>query len=76
MPPPVAPGWSMPLSTVPPLFQTLSVGRGPRAVGVVPPTPVTNGWLEGSSTAAWVCGATPPVSQSSAPLSPAAATID
>ena len=66
----------MPLSTVPPLFHTLSVGRGPRAVIVVPPTPVTKGWLEGSSTAAWIWGTAPPVSQSSAPLSPLAATMD
>ena len=37
---------------------------------------MTNGWLEGSSTAACVCGSAPPVLQSSAPLSPDAATID
>jgi len=51
-PPPPAPG-AVPRTppTPPPLFQTCSLGRGPNEVIVVPPTPVTNGWLDGSSTA-------------------------
>src|SRR5580658_4141054 len=53
-------------------FHTFSVGGGPIWDRVVPPTPVTSGWLEGSSTArafdlSWGW-------QSSEPLSPAAAT--
>ena len=36
------------------LFQTASVGGGPTALSEVPPTPVTYGWLAGSSTAALV----------------------
>jgi hypothetical protein len=51
-------------------FQTFWVGAGPRAVISVPPTPVTNGWLAGSSTARAF------VPQSSEPESPAAAKID
>jgi hypothetical protein len=72
----VAPGWSVPLRGVPPLFQAVSPGRGPMECRLVPPTPVTNGWLDGSSTPAWLWGTAPPALQSSAPLSPDAATID
>jgi hypothetical protein len=64
MPPPPAPA-SLELS-----FHTVSVGGGPRAVKLVPPTPVTYGWLAGSSTAS------DEVSQSEEPLSPAAAKTD
>ena len=63
------------MATVPAWFQTLSVGRGPSADNVVPPTPVTSGWLAGSSTAGWVWGSCPEVLQSCAPLSPPAATM-
>src|SRR6202012_3646045 len=75
-PPPVAPACTVGPSNVPPLFHTVSVGRGPVAVSVVPPTPVTNGWLGGAATAGGVPGSDPEVSQSSAPVSPSAATID
>ena len=37
-------------------FHTVSVGGGPMAVSEVPPTPVTHGWLGGSSTAKAVSG--------------------
>src|ERR1700761_5337358 len=64
MPPPPAPvRWEE-------SFHTLCVGGGPRAVGLVPPTPVTYGWLPGSSTASAL------VPQSLEPSSPAAAKID
>jgi len=64
MPPPPAPAPSE-LS-----FQTTWVAGGPSAVSVVPPTPVTYGWLAGSSTASESS------SQSSEPESPAAAKTD
>src|SRR5579884_4339812 len=65
MPPPLAPVWT-------PSFHTLSDGRGPSESIRVPPTPVTYGWLAGSSTCA-VGGAG---KQSSAPSSPEAEKID
>ncbi len=43
LPPPDAPEYR-------PVFHTDSVGAGPRALSVVPPTAVTHGWLAGSST--------------------------
>jgi hypothetical protein len=57
------------------LFHTLSAGAGPGEASVVPPTPVTKGWLAGSSTAGVPLRFCPAMKQSSAPLSPAAATI-
>src|ERR1700747_1258023 len=53
-------------------FHTLSLGRGPSALSLVPPTPVTYGWLAGSST----CAVGGVGKQSSAPWSPEAETID
>ncbi len=60
-----------------PLFQTDSLGGGPSPLSVVPPTPVTNGWLDGSSTASDKSGmlGSGPL-QSSEPSSPDAETID
>ena len=46
MPPPPAPQ-----QQVGPSFQAVSSGGVPAATHDVPPTPVTNGWLDGSSTA-------------------------
>src|SRR5450631_4017403 len=38
-----------------PLFQVVSLGAlAPSWAKVVPPTPVTSGWSDGSSTASWV----------------------
>src|SRR5580704_16432294 len=65
MPPPAAPDWTAAS------FQTDSRGAGLTAARLVPPTPVTNGCEDGSSTARAVLlfwG-----SQSSEPLSPVAA---
>ena len=67
MPPPLAPIDG-------PSFHTVSPRRAPVvgfALRVVPPTPVTNGWLAGSSTCS-VCGVG---KQSSDPSSPDADTI-
>src|ERR1700691_5090081 len=64
MPPPDAPPRAPSDGIV---FQADSVGGVPVALSVVPPTPVTYGWLAGSSTARV------PLSQPSAPSSPAAA---
>src|SRR5215475_844602 len=52
-------GMSWKADTPPPpaptlLFHTASVAGGPTDWSVVPPTPVTNGWLAGSSTASAV----------------------
>ena len=58
-PPPPAPADRMPPVGVPELFQTVSTGGGPSARSDVPPMLVTNGWLPGSSTAAWVSGTVP-----------------
>jgi hypothetical protein len=55
---------------LPPSFQTDSTVGGPSAPSLVPPTPVTNGWLAASSTARAelpFAGAQP-----AEPLSPAA----
>src|SRR5579862_8298630 len=77
-PPPPAPGSKFPASApaLPPPFHTTSLGGGPRALIVVPPTAVTNGWLAGSSTASDGFGSEPLPLQSSDPSSPAADTID
>ncbi len=45
IPPPPAPDAYLALS-----FHTDSVGAGPKALSVVPPTPVTSGWDAGSLT--------------------------
>src|SRR6202035_2724077 len=66
LPPPPVPAKS-------PEFHAVSVGAGPRASRVVPPTPVTHGWLAGSSTARRVSDELGKKKQSSDPSSPAAA---
>ena len=56
-------------------FHAVSVGVDPRAVHDVPPTPVTKGWLDGSSTAKVSSLLTVLPRQSSDPSSPEAATM-
>src|SRR5947209_18610605 len=75
MPPPPAPPWPD-SPTTEPLFQTDSLGAGPGLLSVVPPVPVTNGLLAGSSTASDRFGGPGggPL-QSSEPSSPDAETI-
>ena len=73
-PPPPAPTAGVPGAALSALFQTLSTGGGPIALRVVPPTPVTSGWLAGSSTAAVSSRPAALVAQSSDPSSPPAAT--
>src|SRR5947209_3138818 len=75
-PPPPAPGWR-PTSpvTLPPLFHTDWEGGGPIWLVVVPPTPVTNGWLAGSSTASPLSMLVGGLLQSSDPPSPEAEMI-
>ena len=65
IPPPVAPEA---------LFHTVWVGGGPSLDIVVPPTPVTSGWLAGSSTASEVLPSE--ALQSSEPESPEEANTD
>ena len=59
------------------LFHTVSTGApGGADVNEVPPTPVTSGWSEGSSTASCVAAGVAGDQQSLDPLSPDAARID
>ena len=72
IPPPPAPPWTAAS------FQTVSggapTGAAPSPVSVVPPTPVTFGWLAGSSVNRPVLPLVLP-EQSSDPLSPVAAKM-